>query len=65
VLPTSVLEWEGAKVSVPHNVPAALEQRYGADWRVPRYGDKGADLVEQNKLYMRLFRGLAKLGIRL
>lgn len=65
MLPTSVLEWEGAKVSVPHDVPAALEQRYGADWRVPIYGDKGKDVVEHQKPYMRMFRLLSKLGIRL
>lgn len=37
VLPTGVMMWRGSKLSVPGDVPAALEQRYGPDWRVPRY----------------------------
>ena len=40
VLPTGQMSWRGAKVSVPGDVCSALEQRYGADWRVPRYMDK-------------------------
>ncbi|PRW20648.1 phosphate ABC transporter permease isoform A [Chlorella sorokiniana] len=65
VLPTGVMTWRGSKLSVPGNVPAALEQRYGPDWRVPRYMDKGTDVVEGQKLYARIFRALSNLGIRI
>lgn len=117
MLPPGVMTWRGSKLSVPGDVPAALEQRYGADWRVPRYmvrpwrqqgddarsmhltlhpsrpgaaqprfaahacctnrlpaaaaapllpsQDKGADVVEGQKLYARIFRALSNLGIRI
>lgn len=50
---------------VPGDVQGALEHRYGSTWHVPRYMDKGADEVEQGKLYARMFTALGKLGIRL
>lgn len=65
VLPTGRVEWRGVVIQVPGNVPGALECRYGPTWRVPRYMDKGADTVEANKLYARIFRALGKFGIRL
>lgn len=43
----------------------AGNRRYGAGWRVPRYMDKGADVVEGQKLYARIFRALGSLGIRI
>ncbi len=55
----------GVELSVPHDVVAVLEQRYGATWNVPRYMDKGTDTVEQGKMYARIFKSLSLLGIRL
>ena len=40
VLPTGVLQWRGAAIACPGDVPAALVQRYGEGWRVPAYMDK-------------------------
>lgn len=65
VVPTQEIEWRNTKISVPRNLEGALEARYGTTWRVPRYMDKGADTVEGNKTYARIFRALSKLGIRL
>lgn len=45
VLPTGVMTWRGSKLSVPGDVPAALEQRYGPDWHVPRYMVRWEDCV--------------------
>ncbi len=52
-------------MNVPGDVEGALEYRYGETWPVPRYMDKGADTVEQQKLYARMFSALGRLGIRL
>lgn len=65
VLPTQKMVWRGATLTVPRDVPGALVHRYGKDWRTPRYMDKGADVLEGQKLYARIFRGLGKVGIRL
>lgn len=65
VLPTKSIEWKGVKIQVPRDLNGALHARYGPTWRVPRYMDKGADTVEGNKTYARVFRALSKLGIRL
>ena len=51
--------------SIPGHATKVLEERYGSTWRVPAYMDKGADTVEAGKLYVRIFRALAWLGIRL
>jgi len=65
VLPPTTMQWKGREISVPSNLPAMLESRYGLDWKTPRYMDKGTDEVEGRKLYARIFRGLSTLGIRL
>ena len=65
VLPTKSIEWKGMKIQVPRDLPGALHARYGPTWHVPRYMDKGADTVEGNKTYARVFRALSKVGIRL
>jgi LicD family len=65
VLPTKSIEWRGVKIQVPNDLNGALHARYGPTWKVPRYMDKGADTVEGNKTYARVFRALAKVGIRL
>lgn len=64
VLPTGLMTWQGSKISVPGDIPAVLEERYG-DWQTPKYMDKGADVVEGQKLYARIFRALSSLGIRI
>lgn len=64
VLPTGLLSWQGAKISVPGDIPAVLEERYG-DWQTPKYMDKGSDVVEGQKLYARVFRALSSFGIRI
>jgi hypothetical protein len=52
-------------MSMPHDVEGTLRRRYGPEWNVPKYAAKGADTVEGNKPYMKVFRALAKLGIRI
>ncbi|KAL4433766.1 hypothetical protein ABPG75_000207 [Micractinium tetrahymenae] len=64
VLPTGLMSWRGAKIAVPGDIPAVLEERYG-DWQTPKYMDKGSDVVEGQKLYARIFRALSSLGIRI
>lgn len=54
----------GVSISVPGNVPAVLVHRYGPDYMVPRYMDKGRDSVEQGKLYARLLSLLGAAGLR-
>jgi hypothetical protein len=54
----------GVEVSVPGDVHAVLVHRYGADYMVPRYMDKGRDHVEQGKLYARLLSVLGAAGLR-
>ncbi len=49
---------------MPGNVPAVLMHRYGPDYMVPRYMDKGRDNVEQGKLYARLLSLLGAAGLR-
>jgi hypothetical protein len=65
VLPTKSIEWKGVEIQVPRDLNGTLHARYGPTWRVPRYMDKGADTVEGNKTYARVFRALSKVGIRL
>lgn len=66
IVPTGSMEWKGVEINVPRDLEGALLARYGPTWRIPRYMDKGADVVEGQKTYARIFRGLAKLtGIRL
>lgn len=55
----------GVSIKVPNNLEGALLSRYGPTWRVPRYMDKGADTVEANKAYARIFKAFSKIGIRL
>lgn len=50
---------------VPCDVEGALAYRYGPTWHVPKYMDKGNDVIEQQKLYARMFTALGRLGIRL
>jgi hypothetical protein len=52
------------EVSVPGDVHGVLVHRYGADYMVPRYMDKGRDHVEQGKLYARLLSVLGAAGLR-
>lgn len=65
VFPLGRLIFWGRSVSVPGNVTGVLRYRYGDTFMVPRYMDKGRDVVEQGKFYARLLAGLGKLGIRI
>lgn len=63
VLPITSMEFKGVSIKVPGDLEGMMEARYGATWRVPRYMDKGADVVEQNKTYARVFKALSRFGI--
>lgn len=65
VLPLGRLKFKGREVSVPGNMPGVLRYRYGPTFMVPRYMDKGRDVVEQGKLYARLLGMLGKIGLRI
>lgn len=65
VLPPRSAHFRGIEVRVPRDVESTLVQRYGLDWRTPRYMDKGSDTVEAAKLYARVFKALSVVGIRL
>lgn len=65
VLPIASMDFRGVSIKVPGDLEGMMEARYGATWRVPRYMDKGADVVEQNKTYARVFKALSRFGIRL
>jgi hypothetical protein len=54
----------GVSISVPGSVHNVLVHRYGPDYMVPRYMDKGRDSVEQRKLYARLLSLLGAAGLR-
>ena len=62
-LPTGHTVFHGARLRVPHNVEGLLLHRYGPSWRVPRQHDKGTDVHEESKLYFKLIKVVAKLGI--
>ena len=64
VLPVRLIEWEGIRISVPNNIEAVLQKRYGRNWRIPRYMDNGADTVEGNKPYAKVLRALSCIGIK-
>lgn len=64
-LPTRKYHWRGIDLHVPRSIECVLEQRYGSDWRTPRYMDKGTDVEESSKTYAKIFRALSKFGIRL
>lgn len=64
-LPTGKYVWQGIPLDVPRSIESVLEQRYGLDWRTPRYMDKGTDIHENAKTYAKIFRALSKFGIRL
>lgn len=65
VLPTGTMGWKHHELSVPANIEGTLEHRYGKNWRVPSYMDKGSDEIEHNKTYAKIFRLLARIGIRI
>lgn len=56
VFPLGCKHWRGRDLPVPGRTEAALVWRYGEDWRVPKYLDKGRDSHESKKLYYRLLR---------
>ena len=64
VFPLGSLKFRGVGVAVPGDVHGALTHRYGPDYMVPRYMDKGKDVVEQNKAYARVLCLLGKVGLR-
>ncbi|KAL4449435.1 hypothetical protein ABPG77_007079 [Micractinium sp. CCAP 211/92] len=65
VLPCGRKDWRGHVLSVPANLEGTLAKRYGPTWRTPAYLDKGADTVEGSKLHTKLFRLLARIGLRI
>lgn len=65
VFPLSSTKFRGVEVSVPRNVPAVLQHRYGPTWHIPRYMDKGRDTIEQRKLYARILGALGRAGLRI
>jgi hypothetical protein len=65
VLPLRPLEFRGVTLSGPADAHGVLVHRYGRDYMVPRYMDKGRDAVEQEKLYARALTLLAKIGVRI
>ncbi|KAL4427794.1 hypothetical protein ABPG75_001883 [Micractinium tetrahymenae] len=65
VLPCGRKDWRGHKLSVPADLEGTLEKRYGPTWRTPVYMEKGADTVEGSKLHTKLFRLLARVGLRI
>jgi hypothetical protein len=58
------MKFKGVPVSIPGDVPAVLRYRYGDNYMIPRYMDKGRDCIEQGKLYARLLGALGKAGLR-
>lgn len=64
VFPLSVIKFRGVAVSAPGDVHGVLTYRYGADYMVPKYMNKGRDSVEQGKFYARLLGALGKAGFR-
>lgn len=65
VLPTKMIEFKNVQISVPRDLDGACKARYGHTWNIPRYMDKGADTVEANKTYAKIFKALSRVGIRL
>lgn len=64
ILPlTNTLIWRGTKISVPGDLEGTLRHRYGEDYMVPKYAEKGADSIENQKPYMKVMRALGKAGI--
>ncbi len=47
VFPLGRLHFKGVPISVPGNVTGVLTHRYGDDFMVPKYMDKGRDSIEQ------------------
>ncbi|KAI8465018.1 MAG: hypothetical protein J3K34DRAFT_525710 [Monoraphidium minutum] len=64
VLPLGASKFRGVPISVPGDVHGTLVHRYGPDYMVPRYMDKGRDVVEAGKAYARLLRLLSRAGFR-
>lgn len=64
VLPTHRMDFKGLRVNVPCNVEGVLEYRYGDDYMVPKYMDKGRDEEENNMRYAKILRAVGKLGFR-
>jgi hypothetical protein len=65
VLPLGNVQYKRHLIPLPGSIEAALEYRYGATWRVPRYMYKGRDTVECGKTYFKVLSFLGHLGIRL
>lgn len=64
VFPLGALKFRGVPVSAPGDIHGTLSYRYGPDYMIPKYMDKGRDHVEQGKFYARLLGLLGKAGLR-
>lgn len=65
VFPLGSMKFKGVGVSTPGDVHGALRYRYGSDYMVPKYMDKGRDHVEQGKFYAKLLGVLGRAGLRI
>lgn len=64
IFPRRSMQFRGTPVSVPGRVEDVLEYRYGEDYMVPKYMDKGRDEDENNMRYAKILRAVGKLGFR-
>lgn len=64
VFPLGALKFKGVAVGAPGDVHGVLSFRYGADYMVPKYMDKGRDHIEQGKFYARFLGLLGRAGLR-
>ncbi|GLC42376.1 hypothetical protein PLESTB_000653500 [Pleodorina starrii] len=65
VLPLGSIPMFDSTAPAPRDVEGVLQHRYGPDWRTPKYASKGSDAIEHNKRYLRVLRGLGRIGLRI
>jgi len=64
IFPRRSMQFRGTPVNVPGRVEDVLEYRYGEDYMVPKYMEKGRDEEENNMKYAKILRAVGKLGFR-